>query len=110
MDFRRKFGDDRFVDVSFSDLQTDPVTTVANCYEQLGLTFSNETRASVKQWADKHRPGHRGTEGDDHSSPMRQQEGAEPLHPSATAGRKWLRERALADQTARHRSVERVGE
>ena len=61
MDFRRKFGDDRFVDVSFSDLQTDPVTTVANCYEQLGLTFSNETRASVKQWADKHRPGHRGT-------------------------------------------------
>ena len=30
MDFRKKFGDDRFVDVSFADLQTDPVNTVAS--------------------------------------------------------------------------------
>ena len=29
MDFRRKFGDDRFVDVSFADLQTDPINTIA---------------------------------------------------------------------------------
>ena len=29
MDFRKKFGDDRFVDVSFADLQTDSVKTVA---------------------------------------------------------------------------------
>ena len=32
MDFRKQFGDDRFVDVSFSDLQTDSVNTVANGY------------------------------------------------------------------------------
>jgi Sulfotransferase family len=30
MDFRNTFGDDRFVDVSFADLQTDPVGTVAS--------------------------------------------------------------------------------
>ena len=31
------FGDDRFVDVSFADLQTDSVRTVADSYDQLGL-------------------------------------------------------------------------
>jgi len=61
MDFRRKFGDDRFVDVSFADLQTDPVNTVARSYAQLGLTFSDAARASVQDWADGHKPGHRGT-------------------------------------------------
>jgi Sulfotransferase family len=61
MAFRRKFGDDRFVDVSFADLQTDPVNTVANSYERLGLTFGDTARARVQHWADDHRPGHRGT-------------------------------------------------
>jgi hypothetical protein len=61
MEFRRTFGDDRFVDVSFADLQTDPVNTVANSYERLGLTFGDQARASVQQWADDHKPGHRGT-------------------------------------------------
>lgn len=49
----RKFGDDRFVDVSFADLQTDPVNTVARRYAQLGLTFGDAARG--------HKPGHRGT-------------------------------------------------
>jgi hypothetical protein len=61
MHFRRKFGDDRFVDVSFADLQTDPVNTVATSYERLGLTFGDAARESVQHWADDHRPGHRGT-------------------------------------------------
>jgi hypothetical protein len=61
MDFRRKFGDDRFVDVSFADLQTNSVDTVAKSYEQLGLTFTDEARTSVQNWADGHKPGHRGT-------------------------------------------------
>jgi hypothetical protein len=61
MAFRKKFGDDRFVDVSFADLQTDPVNTVAKSYERLGLTFSDEARASVQRWLDGHKPGHRGT-------------------------------------------------
>jgi len=61
MDFRRKFGDDRFVDVSFAELQTDPVNTVGRSYAQLGLTFSDAARAGVQDWANEHKPGHRGT-------------------------------------------------
>ena len=61
MDFRAEFGDDRFVDVSFADLQTEPVRTLARGYEQLGLTFTDSARATVQQWADEHKPGHRGT-------------------------------------------------
>jgi hypothetical protein len=60
MDFREKFGDERFVDVSFADLQTDPVTTVATTYAQLGLEFSDDARLRVQKWADQHQPGHRG--------------------------------------------------
>jgi hypothetical protein len=61
MDFRTKFGDDRFVDVSFADLQTDPVGTVSQSYRELGLDFSDESRARVAAWADSHQPGQRGT-------------------------------------------------
>jgi hypothetical protein len=61
MDFRKKFGDDRFVDVSFADLQTDSVSTVAASYEQLGLAFSDSARTRVREWASRHRPGQRGT-------------------------------------------------
>jgi len=60
MDFRKQFGDDRFIDVSFADLQSDSVNTVADSYRQLGLTFSDSARTKVQQWADHHKPGHRG--------------------------------------------------
>ena len=58
--FRKRFGDDRFVDVSFADLQNDSVATVADSYEKLGLEFTADARARVQQWADGHRPGDRG--------------------------------------------------
>ena len=61
MDFRKKFGDDRFVDVSFADLQTDSVKTVADSYDKLGLEFSDAARAKVQEWADGNKPGARGT-------------------------------------------------
>src|SRR6202035_4261433 len=54
MAFRQKFGDERFVDVSFADLQTDPVNTVAAGYQQLGLTLAGSARARVREWADSH--------------------------------------------------------
>ncbi|HEV7421088.1 MAG TPA: sulfotransferase [Mycobacterium sp.] len=60
MDFRKRVGDDRFVDVSFADLQADSVATVENGYKQLGLTFSNAARARVGAWARGHEPGSRG--------------------------------------------------
>jgi hypothetical protein len=61
MEFRRKFGDDRFVDVSFAELQTDSVKTVADSYAKLGLDFGDAAQAKVREWADEHRPGARGT-------------------------------------------------
>jgi hypothetical protein len=61
MDFRKKFGDDRFVDVSFADLQNDSVKTVADSYAKLGLEFGDAARAKVQEWADGHKPGARGT-------------------------------------------------
>jgi hypothetical protein len=61
MEFRSTFGDDRFVDVSFADLQNDSVKTVADSYDKLGLTFSDAARSTVQQWAAEHKPGHRGT-------------------------------------------------
>ncbi len=61
MEFRKKFGDDRFVDVSFADLQTNPINTIARSYEKLGLTFTDSARARVQEWADGHKPGQHGT-------------------------------------------------
>jgi hypothetical protein len=60
MDFRTRMGDDRFADVSFADLQTDPVRTLQSSYQRLGLTFTEETSNSVAQWAEGHQPGSRG--------------------------------------------------
>jgi hypothetical protein len=60
MDFRKRFGDNRFVDVSFADLQTDPIATLETSYAQLGLTLSSEGRTRVQEWSTHHRPGSRG--------------------------------------------------
>jgi hypothetical protein len=60
MDFRSRTGDDRFADVSFADLQSDPVGTLRRSYQRLGLSFTDATYASVSQWAAAHKPGSRG--------------------------------------------------
>ncbi|MGB8387156.1 sulfotransferase family protein, partial [Mycobacterium sp.] len=57
MEFRNRVGDDRFADVSFADLQHDPVSTLRSSYESLGLSFTDATLQSITQWADGHRPG-----------------------------------------------------
>ncbi|MBW0018524.1 MAG: sulfotransferase [Mycobacterium sp.] len=61
MDFRARFGDDRFADVSFGDLQSDPVGTLRASYERLGLCFTDDAMHSVQQWANEHKPGSRGS-------------------------------------------------
>ncbi len=58
--FRHRFGDDRFADVSFAELQTDPVRTLQNGYASLGLEFTDATLQAVRRWAEGHRPGARG--------------------------------------------------
>ncbi|HTZ12156.1 MAG TPA: sulfotransferase [Mycobacterium sp.] len=61
MDFRKRVGDERFSDVSFTDLQRDPVRTLQASYAALGLTFSDASARSVERWAGEHKPGARGT-------------------------------------------------
>lgn len=57
MDFRKRFGDDRFADVSFAELQYDPVATLKRGYDRLGLSFTEGAHRSVQQWASCHQPG-----------------------------------------------------
>lgn len=61
MDFRKRVGDERFADVAFSDLQSDPVSTLKDAYATLGLDFTDETHRSVQEWAKEHKPGSRGS-------------------------------------------------
>jgi hypothetical protein len=60
MDFRRRVGAERFADVAFTDLQSDPVHTLEAAYGSLGLTFTDATMRAVQQWAREHKPGSRG--------------------------------------------------
>ena len=48
MEFRKKFGDDRFVDVSFADLQTDPVNTVAEAMNSWASSSTTTARARCR--------------------------------------------------------------
>ncbi|KLO28762.1 sulfotransferase [Mycolicibacter heraklionensis] len=61
MDFRKRVGDERFADVAFSDLQSDPVNTLQNAYARLGLDYTDETHRRVQDWAEEHKPGSRGS-------------------------------------------------
>ena len=60
MDFRKRVGDERFSDISFADLQADPVNTLAAGYRSLGLDFTDAAARSVELWAREHKPGARG--------------------------------------------------
>jgi hypothetical protein len=60
MAFRDRVGGERFADVSFADLQRDPVGTLQSSYESLGLNFTEATLHSVQRWAGSHTPGSRG--------------------------------------------------
>ena len=60
MDFRTRLGDNRFVDISFADLNVDPIGTLERGYDQLDLVFADEARRRVQEWSDGHQPGARG--------------------------------------------------
>ncbi len=48
LDFRTEHGDDRFVDVSYRALTTDPVETVRGIYEALGEPLSDQAAAAMR--------------------------------------------------------------
>ena len=61
MEFRERLGDERFADVSFADLQSDPLEALAGALERIGFPFDDRSRASVEAWAGNHEPGAHGT-------------------------------------------------
>ena len=61
MDFRARVGDERFADVAFSDLQTDPIAALSEAFERIGLAFPDASRRAVTEWAGGHEPGAHGT-------------------------------------------------
>ncbi len=61
MEFRERMGDDRFADISFAELQTDPVAALEKGLTRIGLPFDDRSRASVAEWAGTHEPGAHGT-------------------------------------------------
>ena len=60
MHFRARVGEDRFADLSWADLQTDPVGALAAAYERIGLEFSDRSHQAVSGWATSHEPGSHG--------------------------------------------------
>ncbi|HWF14847.1 MAG TPA: sulfotransferase [Acidimicrobiales bacterium] len=60
MDFRSRVGDDRFADLAWTDLQVDPVGSLALAYEHIGLEFPDRSRQAVNRWAGSHQPGAHG--------------------------------------------------
>jgi hypothetical protein len=61
MDFRERMGDDRFADITFSELQTDPLDALEKALARIGLPFDDQSRTSVAEWAGTHEPGSHGT-------------------------------------------------
>ncbi len=61
MEFRERTGGDRFADISFAELQTDPVTALEKGLTQIGLPFDELSRTAVGNWAGTHEPGAQGS-------------------------------------------------
>ena len=50
VDFRNDGRENRFVDVSFSDMQSDPIGSMEILYDQLGDELSDDTRSRMAEW------------------------------------------------------------
>ncbi len=58
MEARAHSDPERFIDVLYSDLMSDPLSAVRRVYERLGVTLPDETRALMRGWLQDH-PQHR---------------------------------------------------
>jgi hypothetical protein len=60
MRVREKIGDERFVDLHFHELGTDPVAAVARCWDRFGLELSSEAETRMADWVRANPPGRHG--------------------------------------------------
>jgi hypothetical protein len=59
--YREVVGEDRFFDISFADMQKDPVAVLGNAYDKLGLVMSAEAEHRMVDWRAANPPGAHGT-------------------------------------------------
>lgn len=57
MDFRRRHGDGRFIDVNHEQFNADPFTTVERIYGNLGRELSPSARETMSAWQERNRKG-----------------------------------------------------
>lgn len=57
MDFRKKHGEDRIIDVNYADLMRQPMEAMRQLYGALGDEFTPEAEASIQQWLDDNPQG-----------------------------------------------------
>jgi len=50
VDFRNDGREDRFVDISFSAMQSDPIGSMKTLYAQLGDELTPDTRSRMAEW------------------------------------------------------------
>jgi len=60
MAFREKVGEQRFADVEFASLNSDPVATVGQAYGRLGLDLSDEAASRMRAWSAENPQGSHG--------------------------------------------------
>jgi hypothetical protein len=51
---RNRSGDDRFADVHYSALVSDPFCVMEQLYEKAGVPLTTAVRTSMQQWLDAH--------------------------------------------------------
>jgi hypothetical protein len=61
LEARAQVVDDRFFDVSYPALVTDPLSTVARIYEWLGMSLDHAVEESIRRWLDDHPRDRHGT-------------------------------------------------
>jgi hypothetical protein len=59
--YRDEVGDERFADISFVELQSDPVPVLKQAYEKIGLDLSPEAERRMRDWRTANPPGAHGT-------------------------------------------------
>jgi hypothetical protein len=66
IEFRDQVGEGRFADMTFREMQSDPIGALARAYEKLGLVFSEQTERRMAEWRLVNPPGAHGV----HSSSL----------------------------------------
>jgi hypothetical protein len=57
---RGRIGEDRFLDVHHHDFAGDPIGTLSRIYDFVGLPFSKQAQAQMRDWSQRNRPGAKG--------------------------------------------------